>query len=870
MYFELQLSADVFTRIARNRLKAIPLCVDREFDLEEPPGSGNKVRVVVDRVEIGDTTFIQREQTITYQPSGLPQTQATASQNVWIFTPTNLTSFYVPYLQIKQEVKIHLVKYSDLEANGVNPSAPFKTLTLYPVFNVSLNPAKPGQQGGGPLVLSYDLAQIDFGLLAIGMSESQRKEIEQFIANVKLPPTIVDMGPLTTLLKRPVNAINAGISCDVDHTFVSLRADFDVYASPAAISAQFFQTGPTKFLEDKAWAMLIDANLMKQDAVAKTKSALQSSSDVKLVSGPTATWNPASVKLSISAEVELIDACPFFVDDIDMDADVTIDASFSVPTTNTLRTHFHIEGDPSNGVEIFFCALTGALLWPFIGPLFLKKEDIGEGLGAYFGGLAGGPVVTFIALIAAIESAGLTKDISSSMGSTCKKVDDENYQCNDVLNMQMSLVPKANSRLDLEKVAGIPEGLVVSGTISNLRDYAIGSIESVHLQPFTWQIVGSCRGNGKNNFSIGNRAKISVMGVPPAQMCHAYLLDDPQGEFALQFAENSITIIPRFKPAYTAAPYPCRIRVITPLGVRTLTIPPPAALTNEQAQELDTARLRAIASCYYWEKVFTPVEKIQWLPDPPFDNRMTIQFWQIVVRGMQREETLRVEGLQDRTLMTARPSQAGVAHLTLMFSGEDAPPELSIELMNAQVKEVEEEREISVQQILFEWRASMPAFGELRALRFEGTDRNRQLVIIDSEREMTWNVTASMAPVLLSSLSLGETERQETNILSSGKRVGDPASQGFSQALEQLQKQFGDAEAVGCPRIGGIKESIYIRTKQKTALYDLSSEKEPREMQTYEDPAWLEGVALGGHLLAKHNPTANTVELYAATVIETI
>ena len=66
MFFELQLSAGVFTRIVRNRLKAIPLCIDREL----ADGEGNLL--VVDQVVVGDTTWIQREQTIELV-GGLPK-----------------------------------------------------------------------------------------------------------------------------------------------------------------------------------------------------------------------------------------------------------------------------------------------------------------------------------------------------------------------------------------------------------------------------------------------------------------------------------------------------------------------------------------------------------------------------------------------------------------------------------------------------------------------------------------------------------------------------------------------------------------------------------------------------------------------------
>jgi hypothetical protein len=177
---------------------------------------------------------------------------------------------------------------------------------------------------------------------------------------------------------------------------------------------------------------------------------------------------------------------------MDMDVRVEIRSTFSVPTPNTLRMHYHLTGSPSDVGEEIACALTGALLWPFIGPIMLEDEDFGwawylAGLVANF---AFGPGLTFIGIIAAIETKGLTKDLSESLGSTCKKLDDENYECNDVLNIVMQLSPTFNSRLELEDVYGVPEGLVLAGSVSNLRDFFMGSLDPVVVKPFTWQLVG--------------------------------------------------------------------------------------------------------------------------------------------------------------------------------------------------------------------------------------------------------------------------------------------------------------------------------------------------------------------------------------------
>ena len=147
MFFELQLSADIFTRIIRNRLRAEKICPDREFAYKD---GSTIVPLVVDRVEIGGDTKLQREQRVKKdsKAAGQQEWESSASHHAWIFSTKNYTSFPVPYLQVSQEVLIHLVKAADLDANGPHASPPFKTVTVYAIFNVALSAAGPPGVGG--------------------------------------------------------------------------------------------------------------------------------------------------------------------------------------------------------------------------------------------------------------------------------------------------------------------------------------------------------------------------------------------------------------------------------------------------------------------------------------------------------------------------------------------------------------------------------------------------------------------------------------------------------------------------------------------------------------------------------------------------
>ncbi|AGF98395.1 hypothetical protein MmTuc01_3138 [Methanosarcina mazei Tuc01] len=160
-----------------------------------------------------------------------------------------------------------------------------------------------------------------------------------------------------------------------------------------------------------------------------------------------------------------MDACPFFVDDIDMDVDVKIRAVLSVPpNTKKLRTHYHA------------CAVTAALLWPFVGLVMFDRGQID--LPKYLIGVFVHPLIRFVALVFAIETQGLSDDISRDLGRNCKKQDDENYECEDDFDFSLAGL---GGRLELNNIKGIPQGPILSGTIANLRDFDIGQITSVNI-----------------------------------------------------------------------------------------------------------------------------------------------------------------------------------------------------------------------------------------------------------------------------------------------------------------------------------------------------------------------------------------------------
>jgi hypothetical protein len=862
MYFELQLSASVFTRVVRNRLRSLPLGVD--LSLPDPDDGG---LLVVDQVIIGDSTTVQREQFIDYS-SGIPQAKDAATHLVSTFSPLNLSHFTVPYLQVKQEVKVLLVRASDLEKNGPAPTAPSRTLTIFPVFNISLTAANQ-TQGGGPLTLSYALAYVDFGLVGLTMNDAQRAQIAQVIGGVKIASSIVDLGlgAMSKLLDRTVSAINAGIACDPAGTRVAMRADFDVYASPIAVERAFFEAGPADLLAGKEWAMLVDASVLTQEAEKRAKDALNAQANLRIRSDPAGGWDAGETTLRIAADITLVGACPGI--ESDMDVRLDLGARYSVPSQSPdhLVSHYQLDAAKTNALQVFGCALTGVLLYPFAGAALFEKKKIG--LLDYLGGIAFGPFFTFGQLVGVINAQGLEDDISNSLKGTCHKLNDSEYECTSVVNLVIRLVPTLNSRFVLDWAHGVPEGLVLSGPVANLGELFMGSIGDISQKPFAWQVLGACTGNGKNNFRIGNQAKISVPYTPPATVIKARILSDQQNGYTLTVNDNEITIVPSNPPVS----YPCQVRLITNRGVRTLTIPAAQPLKDAEGQALQTKLLGDSLTCFYWEKQFTNIEKILWQVDPAFHViRDGVRQWQILVKDLDPSSRLNVLTPDGTTVLIGRPSRNGTLRLSLMFADHGAPEELTLELErphNAAAKPLE----VSVRQTLYSLQTSLPVQGEVRRIEVTGSLRQPHLAVTTDRQTLRWDVGNPLSPYLLEATTrypVDKQEEPEARVLHNRYLLGGRSIPNLIRALTNFFNGLRHPHAVGGPHVPGFAETLDLRTTQSAPVYDISAPDQPQEIHTLSIPGWYEDTAASLNLMARHDRARHVIDLYEVAARHTV
>lgn len=803
MYFELQFSGDVFTRVVRNRLRALDLCQDLTFP--DPLGGPD---LVVDEVLVGDATTLQRERALT-SVNGVPQLVPAATQHKTSLTSIgSLNDFTVPYVQVRQGVEIRLVRESDLAANGTAPTPAAQTIMLFPVFNIALS--NTGfTQGGGPLTLSYALAYIDFGLLAGLVSDAQRVRIAEIVAGVKIDPATVDLSALTGLLGRRVTAINSGLACDPDGTCVALRVDFDVRASPFAVGKEFFVDGPADLLHGRDWAMLMDANVLIQGAEPRVKTALGNKADVKLLTDPVGRWDAGATTMSIATDIRLVGACPSFLGDIDMDVHVDLGARFSVPAPNSLSVHYQLNHWPTDAGQVFGCAITGALVYPLAGAALLEKKKIG--LTDYLGGIAFGPFFAYGQLLGVINAQQLEDDISDSLGSTCHKINNSEYECTTIVRQSIQFVPRQTAFLRLEDARGVAEGLVLAGPVVNFDELKMGALNGVQSSSFGWRIDGRCHKNrdGGGAFRAVNSAGISVdvtapPPVPlPARVCTARILADPLGIFALSLVGSNVTVKASVTPAYLASPYPCQVRVVTNRGVRTIDLGTAQARTAKDDEDLSESLHQWKRFCGKIALTTIPFDELYEVPSGPEPPKETfgvdrwLLFRRLEVSGLVPQSRIVLRDLgTDAVIVEARPSAGGIAQLSVLSAGSTATIAMAMNLELVDGDRPLLAHNMTQQQILYAQRAAILPEAEPERLRLLSTPQGPRLIADGAGCVSVYDLSVPARP-----RAIAETHE-----------AADAASREGSAALH------GHAVVEATASDGGLHVS-YDRTSQSILIY---------------------------------------------------
>jgi hypothetical protein len=251
----------------------------------------------------------------------------------------------------------------------------------------------------------------------------------------------------------------------------------------------------------------------------------------------------------------------------------------------------------------------------------------------------------------------------------------------------------------------------------------------------------------------------NAIGSSILRLCEVKVLDDPLNEFANVQVENlnvtavpsRITVLPSMQidkfSAYLAAPYPCKLRVISNGGVRVITFPPARDITPQEQADLQKAAVRAIMECYVrGASIKDLVMHYRWLPNPPFDAEIA-QLWQIVVSELTARDDIELLGLGDTVLASARPNDRGVALLSHWSEGAARLEELGLRVNVPEAPGREIRRHVAVKQVQLELRSQLPLSGERAELAFSQAKGRTVLTVNTSEGRAAYDVTAPRMPL---------------------------------------------------------------------------------------------------------------------------
>lgn len=825
MLIDVQIAAATFCRLLRERLRATPIPLGCDI-------LAGETTEALDRIDILDDTTVRRD----------PQ----ARQTVWFLFPNNYTSFQLPVMQLRQQVAIRRVKVADLLANGPAPS-PHVTpeLILTVVFNVWITTASTTVSASNQVLLHAQYDSVDFGIFADLIPAPLRTGLQARLAGLALPVSVIDLGFLAKYTGGTAAAYNAGIACNGDGSMVTLRIEL---AKNGDFTPTFYTEDADNLLQGAEWAICLDSRLLTAPLAKRIHDELLTTPNVRIDQAPSATWHPAGPSVVVSTQIEAVDACPFFVDDLDMDVAANLSLTFARAPSGALRTRFTMQAGPSDPLEVIACAATASTMWPVIGVALTDKYDLD--VGVYFGGLLMPPLARMLAMMLFITSPPIP--VSEGSSDHCTKIGDADYQCDEPWNVTL---PGLGGNLDLQAVRGIGRGLVLAGRIDQPLPPPEPRILDVVVQPFRWQLEGQCR----KPWNIVSKAEIFVAQVPGVRIWSACKANDVHDEFDVSIADQTITVRPRFKPAYVQAPYPLQLRLLTDKGVRTLTLAPPPAITRRQRRQLQIARNRAIASCYSWEKTFTRLERLQWLVDPPPTAVDIVQGWQLAISGLPVDSVLEI-GAGRRRLMTARPSLRGVVHATLFTGERGLVPALTLRVVGA--TERGRPAAMAWQQLLFARVATVAAPAGLAAMHFERHGGALRLVLRGVEQVHELSLQVPAMPVLS---SVAAADRREGLVgVHTGRALRSLPTDRLPALLPRRRHRGTEDTVIANPKVGGVAEPWFVGDRDGGVLFDLARRGDDRPFSAHEylAPPWFADTALAGDLLARRDPADDTIGIW--------
>jgi hypothetical protein len=620
MLLELQLSAPAFGRLIREFAKQQNIC-DTTMNFLGHPGK------MLDHVELLPETFLQNT-------VGGPVL-------VTVHVAGGTVPLSVQTFEVFQPMKVLTTTLGALEKG----QPPVDEFPMHPSVGFRFSIQLPSTPKGAPQLcvqlLPPPLVPASGGLPAI-------------------PCVSIDLSAFERILGAGFEVSNAGIAMDSDANLVSFRFEIGPPTVNSLPSWQAFYNGqiPNR-LGGHEWACFIDGALMVPVVVTPLADTLaKGGGDFALDSGPSGSWSGGAVVVKFSGRK--IDACTCAWGKISIHVDVTVTASFSVPSgkTNLLVVDLTTDYDPSD-LDIMCCLITEAVAGSVIGGAALAGA-IGQ-WGGVLGAVAG-----VVHAIAGLGGGGSGDDSPSQTD----KVSDTHYRIKKFVHLNLAGL----GSLVLTEAAGLPDGLLLRGSANVVERFyrPLVSIDS----GFEWR-AESC-----NSDILRPEASVTLFpDTPPwppvpLALCGVEVLDDPASQIARRAGvphQYSVTTTEAGQSVYVkvvappvAPNYPCKLLIRSNLGARWFQFAPAEQLTEQETNRLGLQKINACTLLVdpFW-RLAPRLALILSLPDPPPDLEVGT-IWQTLAKGLASGEPMTLQDPGGAVVATATATAAGFAELAAM------------------------------------------------------------------------------------------------------------------------------------------------------------------------------------------------------------
>ncbi|MGO9151916.1 hypothetical protein [Mycobacterium sp.] len=586
-----------------------------------------------------------------------------------------------------------------------------------------------------PLPVSFVLdAWADFdGSLSIapelqtipGLPPAQQQKLQDAVNALQIPIDLSSALGTGGLVQMP-RFLNAGMTLSQDESFVALRFEYE-RPNPQTWN-NFFQGQMQNVLEDRQWAALIPSDLLTGPVQQLLSDDLHNNQNLTDVAEPAIWWEPLPIfgALSIpvlggSLSARYKDACP----GVDLGFTVDLSATLSVPDINKLRLTFNLDLHTNLGDDVL-CALEGAFGLPVIWP-WLAANFGNAGWGVYWGGLAVGPALSFFGVLGALNSSMPLKflDLSKELPKQFTKVSDTEYTA----VYDLSSIADVLGGMALTAVGATDNALVLGGTFT-VAEVTQGRLSTALDHGFDWTDQNPCGAPSYETDAVVNFGTPPPGHTIPAKFAGAFVQEDPDN----QYSPHVQTAYPQpwhggfikvafqdqdVNPAFQAAPYPCQLLLLSTVGARWMTIPPPpatpqiepgsqAAIAREIWQATHCVQLGSVWGSGVGND-FNPT----WNVDPPIEGLDYVRHWGIAISGLQpNDQVSAVKGESLLALSTA--NRAGRLQLTFFDTGAATAVALKLG-----ADEPRSNAALQMQQTLLVRIAEIPVGGRFRTLQFE-------------------------------------------------------------------------------------------------------------------------------------------------------